>query len=112
MVQTKHQKLKTKKQPHAKKHGKQADISDLRGQFDALGLKIIQVTADGNCFFRSYHDGEHYHNIRLKEDPCDGPARTIVIKADTSLRAASDKAKVVVTKSKGGHGGLMSMKDL
>ncbi|KAK6924031.1 OTU domain, partial [Dillenia turbinata] len=200
MVQTKHQKSKPKKQPHVKKHGKQADISDLRGQLDALGLKIIQVTADGNCFFRaladqlegneeehqkyramvvkyirenremfepfiedevpfeeycesmekdgtwaghmelqaaslvthsnicihrnmsprwyihnfeshrarmihlSYHDGEHYNSVRLKEDPSDGPARTIVIKADASLQPASDKAKVVVTKSKGGHG--------
>lgn len=36
----------------AKKHGKQADISEFRAQLDALGLKIIQVTADGNCFFR------------------------------------------------------------
>lgn len=29
------------------------DISQFRGQLDGLGLKIIQVTADGNCFFRS-----------------------------------------------------------
>lgn len=36
-----------------KKQGKQADISQFRAQLDALGLKIIQVTADGNCFFRS-----------------------------------------------------------
>lgn len=38
-----------------KKQGKQqqADISEFRAQLDALGLKIIQVTADGNCFFRS-----------------------------------------------------------
>lgn len=36
-----------------KKKGKQADISEFRAQLDALGLKIIQVTADGNCFFRS-----------------------------------------------------------
>uniref|UniRef100_M0ZK72 OTU domain-containing protein n=1 Tax=Solanum tuberosum TaxID=4113 RepID=M0ZK72_SOLTU len=36
----------------AKKHGKQADISEFRAQLDALGLKIIQVTVDGNCFFR------------------------------------------------------------
>lgn len=34
-----------------KKQGKQADISEFRAQLDALGLKIIQVTADGNCFF-------------------------------------------------------------
>lgn len=36
----------------AKKHGKQGDIADFRAQLDTLGLKIIQVTADGNCFFR------------------------------------------------------------
>uniref|UniRef100_A0A7C8ZWS5 OTU domain-containing protein n=1 Tax=Opuntia streptacantha TaxID=393608 RepID=A0A7C8ZWS5_OPUST len=28
----------------------------------------------------SYHDGEHYNSVRLKEDPCDGPARPIIIK--------------------------------
>lgn len=35
-----------------KKHGKQTDIEELRVQLDALGLKIVEVTADGNCFFR------------------------------------------------------------
>lgn len=35
-----------------KKQGKQADITQFRSQLDVLGLKIIQVTADGNCFFR------------------------------------------------------------
>lgn len=29
--------------------------------------------------FRSYHDGEHYNSVRLKEDACGGPARPIVI---------------------------------
>lgn len=42
----------------AKKHGKQGDISNFRAQLDLLGLKIIQVTADGNCFFRSVFTGE------------------------------------------------------
>jgi len=32
------------------------------------------------CFFRSYHDGEHYNSVRLKDDHCDGPARPVVIK--------------------------------
>lgn len=36
-----------------KKQGKQANIVQFRVQLDALGLKIVQVTADGNCFFRS-----------------------------------------------------------
>lgn len=31
-------------------------------------------------FVRSYHDGEHYNSVRLKEDSCEGPARPIVIK--------------------------------
>ncbi|RVX21083.1 hypothetical protein CK203_001716 [Vitis vinifera] len=57
MVQAKHQqKSKAKKQPQMKKQGKQADISEFRAQLDALGLKIIQVTADGNCFFRALAD--------------------------------------------------------
>ena len=32
------------------------------------------------CLSRSYHDGEHYNSVRLKDDPCDGPARSIIIK--------------------------------
>ncbi|XP_027150906.1 OTU domain-containing protein 3 isoform X1 [Coffea eugenioides] len=52
MVKTKHQTSKpTAKSAHIKKAGKQADISEFKQQLDALGLKIIQVTADGNCFF-------------------------------------------------------------
>ncbi|XP_021865811.1 OVARIAN TUMOR DOMAIN-containing deubiquitinating enzyme 7 isoform X2 [Spinacia oleracea] len=47
MVRTKHQKSKPKKQPQAKKQGKQSNISDLRAQLDLLDLKIVQVTADG-----------------------------------------------------------------
>lgn len=35
-----------------KKHGKQDAVAEFRSQLDALGLKINQVTADGNCFFR------------------------------------------------------------
>nr|XP_025885622.1 OTU domain-containing protein 3 isoform X3 [Solanum lycopersicum] len=164
MAKTKHQKSKPNKQPHAKKHGKQADISEFRAQLDALGLKIIQVTADGNCFFRalgdqlegneeehekyramtvkfirmmyhlmnivspwrrmalgldiwnykqlllllipiyastdSYHDGEHYNSIRLREDSCTGPAIPIIIKADADLSAKSREV-IAAAKSKG-----------
>ncbi|KAK3416245.1 hypothetical protein EUGRSUZ_H01692, partial [Eucalyptus grandis] len=53
MVQKQHHKSNAKKQPHVKKQGKQADNTQFRAQLDALGLKIVQVTADGNCFFRS-----------------------------------------------------------
>ncbi|KAK4733534.1 hypothetical protein R3W88_007795 [Solanum pinnatisectum] len=199
MAKTKHQKSKPNKQSHAKKHGKPADISEFRAQLDALGLKIIQVTADGNCFFRalgdqlegneeehekyrdmtvkfirnnrdtfepfieddvpfdeycesmekdgtwaghmelqaaslvthtnicihrqmsprwyiqnfdnresrmlhlSYHDGEHYNSIRLREDSCTGPASPIIIKADADLSAKSREA-IAAAKSTGDTG--------
>ncbi|OVA15869.1 Ovarian tumor [Macleaya cordata] len=199
MVQPKkHQKSKPRKQqPHVKKHGKQTNITEFGSQLDTLGLKIVQVTADGNCFFRaladqlegneeehrkyrlmvvkyildhreefepfiedevpfdeycqsmendgtwaghmelqagslvtrrnicihrmmsprwyirnfdghashmihlSYHNEEHYNSVRSKEDPCSGPVKPIVIKADADLSATTNKAKVAVTKSKG-----------
>ncbi|XP_039167445.1 OVARIAN TUMOR DOMAIN-containing deubiquitinating enzyme 7-like isoform X2 [Eucalyptus grandis] len=56
MVQKQHHKSNAKKQPHVKKQGKQADNTQFRAQLDALGLKIVQVTADGNCFFRAVAD--------------------------------------------------------
>lgn len=181
----------------AKKHGKHTDISEIRAQLDLLGLKVIQVTADGNCFFRaladqlegneeehkkyrsmvvqyivknremfepfiedgvpfeeyclsmeedgtwaghmelqaaslvthanicihrgmsprwyvrnfddrdalmihlSYHNGEHYNSVRMKEDPVDGPTRPIFIKADANLTAASNQEKAGAPQSKG-----------
>ncbi|XP_023632946.1 OTU domain-containing protein 3 isoform X2 [Capsella rubella] len=69
MAKTKQQKSKPKKQPHQvkkKKQGKDCDLSQFRAQLDALGLKIIQVTSDGNCFFRALADqlegNEDEHN--------------------------------------------------
>ncbi|XP_024977814.1 OTU domain-containing protein 3 isoform X2 [Cynara cardunculus var. scolymus] len=74
MVKTKIKKSKPNKQPNedrnvtvvlklrltaicnTKKNGKQSDISEFRAQLDALGLKVIEVTADGNCFFRALAD--------------------------------------------------------
>lgn len=56
MVKTKIKKSKPNKHPNTKKNGKQSDISEFRAQLDALGLKIIEVTADGNCFFRALAD--------------------------------------------------------
>jgi len=35
-----------------KKLGKKADMTEFRAQLDSLGLKIVEVNADGNCFFR------------------------------------------------------------
>ncbi|XP_072968168.1 OVARIAN TUMOR DOMAIN-containing deubiquitinating enzyme 7 isoform X1 [Typha angustifolia] len=68
MVQAKSKKPKSQK-PHrhgAKKNKKVGDIAEFRAQLDALGLKIIQVTADGNCFFRALADqlegNEEEHN--------------------------------------------------
>ncbi|KAF9601698.1 hypothetical protein IFM89_022118 [Coptis chinensis] len=199
MGHTKHhnQKPKPKKKPQGKKRGKCANIVEFRAQLDALDLKVIEVTADGNCFFRavadqlegneeehgkyrrmvvqyivkhredfepfiedgvpfdeycksmeeestwagnmelqaaslvtrsnicvhrimeprwyirnfhyhariihlSYHNEEHYNSVRSKEDPCNGPAQTIVIKADDDLSATSREARGVPN-SKGGH---------
>ncbi|KAK9054103.1 hypothetical protein SSX86_025180 [Deinandra increscens subsp. villosa] len=56
MVKTKIKKSKPNKQPNTKKNEKQSEISEFRAQLDALGLKIIEVTADGNCFFRALAD--------------------------------------------------------
>ncbi|KAK2448893.1 Cysteine proteinases superfamily protein [Trifolium repens] len=39
-----------------KKQGKQDDTAQFRTQLDALGLRIVEVTADGNCFFRALAD--------------------------------------------------------
>ncbi|CAA7056869.1 unnamed protein product [Microthlaspi erraticum] len=199
MAKAKPQKSKPKKQPHqakAKKQAKDGDMSQFRAQLDALGLKIIKVTSDGNCFFRSiadqlegnedehskyrsmvvqyivknremfepfieddvpfedycktmdddgtwagnmelqaaslvtrsnicihrnmsprwyirnfedprtrmvhlsYHDGEHYNSLRLKEDACGGPARPVVIEADAKVSAASKQAKATESKSR------------
>ncbi|KAK9109241.1 hypothetical protein Sjap_017301 [Stephania japonica] len=198
MVQAKHHhhnKSGPKKQIHVRKRGKQPDVSEFRSQVDSLGLKIIQVTADGNCFFRaladqlegneeehekyrlrvvkyikdhreefepfieddvpfdeycqsmekdgtwagnmelqaaslvtqsnicihrvmsprwyirnfddrsalmihlSYHNEEHYNSLRMKDDPCTGPANPILIKADADLSVTTQKPKAAISKS-------------
>ncbi|KAM0942738.1 putative ubiquitinyl hydrolase 1 [Dioscorea sansibarensis] len=200
MVQAKHKKPQSKrKQSHGavKKQGKEADLSQFRSQLDALGLKIVQITADGNCLFRaladqlegneeehtkyrhmvvqyilnhreefepfieddvpfdeycqsmekdgtwaghmelqaaslvtrvnicihramsprwyirnfqgqearmihlSYHGGEHYNSVRLREDSCEGPAREIIIKADSDISVPSHNKKVPTCPPKG-----------
>ncbi|XP_078173987.1 SEC-C motif-containing protein / OTU-like cysteine protease family protein isoform X1 [Carex rostrata] len=179
-----------------KKHGKKVNLSELRSQLDLLGLKIIEVVADGNCFFRSladqlegneeeharyramvvqyirnhredfepfiedevqfddycksmeedgtwaghmelqaaslvtrtnicihqlnsprwyisnfatdevnmihlsYHHGEHYNSVRLREDPCEGPAKPIFIKLDANISRTSDSSKATTSDSK------------
>ncbi|KAH9711996.1 OVARIAN TUMOR DOMAIN-containing deubiquitinating enzyme 7 [Citrus sinensis] len=52
----------------------------------------------------SYHDGEHYNGVRLKEDSCIGSARPIIIKADADISAASIQSKTVTSKLKGAAG--------
>ncbi|KAG4115187.1 hypothetical protein ERO13_D12G070700v2 [Gossypium hirsutum] len=52
----------------------------------------------------SYHDEEHYNSVRLKEDPCNGPAMPIIIKADADISASSNQAKAAVSKMKGAAG--------
>ncbi|XP_073274317.1 OVARIAN TUMOR DOMAIN-containing deubiquitinating enzyme 7-like isoform X2 [Primulina huaijiensis] len=56
MAEGKHQKINSDKLPHWKKPGRERDISELRAELDVLGLKIVQVTPDGNCFFRALAD--------------------------------------------------------
>ncbi|KAG9440007.1 hypothetical protein H6P81_020172 [Aristolochia fimbriata] len=58
MVQAKHKKSIPKQQPTVRRRGRQTklDQDQFRVQLDALGLKIVQVTADGNCFFRALAD--------------------------------------------------------
>ncbi|KAL2522734.1 SEC-C motif-containing protein/OTU-like cysteine protease family protein [Forsythia ovata] len=76
MVKTKNQKSKPNrqaKQSHSKKRGKDNDISEFRAQLDVLGLKIIQLTADGNCFFRALAD-----QLEGDEDECN-KYRTMVV---------------------------------
>lgn len=50
----------------------------------------------------SYHDEEHYNSVRSKDDPCNGPAQSIIIKVDADLSATSAQAKAVSCKSKAG----------
>ncbi|KAG8474725.1 hypothetical protein CXB51_031460 [Gossypium anomalum] len=52
----------------------------------------------------SYHDEEHYNSVRLKEDPCNGPAMPIIIKADADISVSSNQAKAAVSKTKGAAG--------
>ncbi|KAG8043880.1 hypothetical protein GUJ93_ZPchr0458g22816 [Zizania palustris] len=181
---------KPKRDAQEKKFGKKADMTEFRAQLDSLGLKIIEVTADGNCFFRamsdqlegneeehmkyramvvqyikehrvdfepfiedevpfekycdsmlkdgtwaghmelqaaslltrrnicihmlnsprwyinnfsgpeatsmvhlSYHHGEHYNSVRLREDPCQGSAMPVIIKTDANVASTSNNTQ-------------------
>uniref|UniRef100_A0A0D3G1H4 OTU domain-containing protein n=1 Tax=Oryza barthii TaxID=65489 RepID=A0A0D3G1H4_9ORYZ len=41
----------------------------------------------------SYHQGEHYNSVRLREDPCQGPAMPVIIKADANVASTSNNAQ-------------------
>lgn len=63
----------------------------------------------------SYHDGEHYNSVRLKEDQCSGPAMPVIIKADVNLSASSQQAKSAAAQPKAKtsknvvHGGAINL---
>ncbi|CAN6250601.1 unnamed protein product [Urochloa humidicola] len=179
-----------KRDGEKKKVGKKADMTEFRAQLDSLGLKIVEVNADGNCFFRamgdqlegseeehmkyramvvdyivkhredfepfiedevpfeeycdsmlkdgtwaghmelqaaslltrrnicihmlnsprwyinnfsgreatnmihlSYHHGEHYNSVRLREDPCQGPAMPVLIKTDSNISSTNNNTQ-------------------
>jgi len=48
---------KPPKRDAGKKLGKKADMTEFRAQLDSLGLKIVEVNADGNCFFSIQGNG-------------------------------------------------------
>ncbi|CAA7407595.1 unnamed protein product [Spirodela intermedia] len=206
MVQAKQKKSRPVRKKQVKSHGKKGDISQFCSQLDSLGLKVTEVTSDGNCFFRaladqlegdenahqkyrhmvveyiqmhkedfepfiedevpfdeycksmgedgtwagnmelqaaslvtrsnicihrlqsflfvmqsmsprwyvrnfhaqgsrmvhiSYHDGEHYNSVRLKDDPCTGPANPVTLKVDADVSLTSHQEKSTTNKSRG-----------
>ncbi|MCL7027747.1 hypothetical protein MKW94_008988 [Papaver nudicaule] len=59
MAKHRYQKPKSKKQPQngqAKKDGKQYNIPEFNSFLDSIGLKVVKVKEDGNCFFRAIAD--------------------------------------------------------
>ncbi|CAA6670525.1 unnamed protein product [Spirodela intermedia] len=198
MVQAKQKKSRPVRKKQVKSHGKKGDISQFCSQLDSLGLKVTEVTSDGNCFLGwaladqlegdenahqkyrhmvveyiqmhkenfepfiedevpfdeycksmgedgtwagnmelqaaslvtrsnicihrsmsprwyvrnfhaqgsrmvhiSYHDGEHYNSVRLKDDPCTGPANPVTLKVDADVSLTSHQEKSTTNKSRG-----------
>lgn len=61
---------KPKQRDAVKKIGKKADMSEFRAQLDSIGVKIVEVTADGNCFFRAMGDqleGDEEQHMKYRE---------------------------------------------
>ncbi|BAS91555.1 Os04g0670400 [Oryza sativa Japonica Group] len=63
---------KPKRDAEEKKFAKKADMTEFRAQLDSLGLKIIEVSADGNCFFSLQGNGRpaRRQRGRAHEVPC------------------------------------------
>ncbi|KAM0923695.1 hypothetical protein ACQ4PT_005373 [Festuca glaucescens] len=61
---------KPKQRDAVKKLGKKADMSEFRAQLDSIGVKIVEVTADGNCFFRAMGgqlEGDEEKHMKYRE---------------------------------------------
>ncbi|CAM0902391.1 unnamed protein product [Alopecurus aequalis] len=61
---------KPKQRDAVKKVGKKADMTEFRAQLDSIGVKILEVTADGNCFFRAMGDqleGDEEQHMKYRE---------------------------------------------
>lgn len=54
----------------------------------------------------SYHDGEHYNSVRLKEDQCSGPAMPVIIKQ------VHNKQNLQLLNQKLKHRKMLSMEEL
>ncbi|CAL5070667.1 unnamed protein product [Urochloa decumbens] len=46
-----------------------------------------------NMIHLSYHHGEHYNSVRLREDPCQGPAMPVLIKMDANISSTNNNAQ-------------------
>lgn len=53
-----------------------------------------------NMIHLSYHHGEHYNSVRLREDPCQGPAMQVIIKTDANISSANNNAQTKAKDSK------------
>ncbi|CAN6229989.1 unnamed protein product [Urochloa humidicola] len=46
-----------------------------------------------NMIHLSYHHGEHYNSVRLREDPCQGPAMPVLIKTDSNISSTNNNTQ-------------------
>ncbi|PNT62103.1 hypothetical protein BRADI_5g25650v3 [Brachypodium distachyon] len=63
-------KARKPKRDAEKKFGKKTNMSEFRAQLDSIGVKIVEVTADGNCFFRAMGDqleGDEEQHMKYRE---------------------------------------------